>query len=353
MLHPEPIQLPVAAIDIGFFSTKFTLGDGQDNQILVDQFPSLTTVPTTVVKDLAGMPPMDGCSIPLDGTNFWVGKSINQLVNSSFGARSANKNFSTTQAYKALMLGALYYICRHHGSTDGMVINQLVLGLPLTTVFTHADGLTAMASGHHRVPVPGREGEFMTVTVKSVVVISQPQGALMSLHRKLGRKITDEEVLILDMGGGTFDWLLSEGMRPRIAKSDAAEQGALACAAAICDVIDPSFKSDPNIIKRVDTVMREGAEFLDLDGERHEMAKLWPAADSLIKGALDQMDMKLGSTATIQHVWLTGGGAHLLARCIASKFPKLKSRIHEDTDPVYSNVKGFHILGQRLQRMGA
>lgn len=345
------VNLDAIGIDVGYFSTKFTLG-GEPNPhgqpVVVDQFPSLTPTPTTTLQNLPGAIPHDGCTVHVGGLRYFIGKSSGQLVGSEFGFRPANQNFSTTSGYQALLHGALYYIARHHRADKGLVISQLVLGLPLTTVFTHAKALVELATRTHAIPNPFDDSGLIDVRICKTTVLAQPQGALLSMGARLGKSILDKEVLILDMGGGTFDWFLCAGMRPRTAACGASTTGAIACAGAVCDRIDPSYKSDPNIMKRVDLAMREGLEYLELDGVKHCMADLWPAADAVLYSALEQLELKVGSTATVHHIWPTGGGAKLLARVLPTKFPKLVGRIELDSDPVYSNVKGFHLLAQRL-----
>jgi hypothetical protein len=177
MQSHQPINIKFTGIDVGFFSTKFSRGttDSDSNQqIEVDQFPSLAPVPTTPPIQLPGTLPHDGGFIHVDGTNYWVGKSVGQLVRSGFGIRNANPNFSRTPEYKALLLGSFYYMARHHGAKHGLVIDNLVLGLPLTTVFTHATDLKAMAQGEHLIPVPGDESRQMKVVVKRVAVLIDP-----------------------------------------------------------------------------------------------------------------------------------------------------------------------------------
>ena len=355
MQSHQPINIKYAGTDVGFFSTKFSLGtvDGDATQkILVDQFPSLAPVPTTPPVQLPGTLPYDGGFIPVDGANYWVGKSVGQLVRSSFGIRNANRNFSRTGEYKALLLGSFYYMARHHGAQHGLVIDNLVLGLPLTTVFTHSADLKAMAQGEHLIPVPGDEDRQMTVQVKRVAVLSQPQGALMTFQRKLDKQVRNQELIVADMGGGTFDWFVSEGLRPTVAACGAAEYGALSAAAAMCDVLDASYKANPKIMKLMDVAMREDAPTIELRGEQHEMSKLWGAAEAVVMSGLSQMDNQVGNTDSVKHVWLTGGGAFLLAKYMPKKFPHLTSRIQIDTDPVYSNVKGFHMLAQEMHLGG-
>ena len=167
--------LHAIGIDVGYYSTKFTLGRSTTSEgqpILTDQFPSLTPSPTIRPQDLPGALPHDGCVIAIAGVNYFIGKSTSQLVGSSFGYRPANQAFSGSPGYKALLLGALYYIARQHKVDQVLEINELVLGLPMTTVFTHTPALAAMAKGIHTIPSPTRTGNTVEVRIHQVHVIA-------------------------------------------------------------------------------------------------------------------------------------------------------------------------------------
>jgi plasmid segregation protein ParM len=307
--------------------------------------PSLAPCLSGPVHDLPAATQHDGVLLELDGVGYFVGKSSPHLVDGRGGLRAATTDYSETPSYKALLLGALYYIAKKKGATGSLTIQQLTLGLPLSTVFTHATRLKKMAQGEHTLPCPSGKGTIM-VYVKNVVVVAQPQGALTSLARKLGKSITKERVLVLDMGGGTFDWFVADGMRPNYLLSGAAPMGVLACASAICDKLDPNYKSDTAVMAKVDKALRERSPSVRITGQDLDMAALWPVAENVLKSAIDQMMKKVGSLAGMDHILLTGGGAELLFRCVPSTLRRYESIITVDSDPLYSNVRGFHLIAQ-------
>lgn len=351
---PASLTLNTSAIDVGFYSTKFVLGrstnDGAQT-ILVDQFPSFTPSPASRPQDLEGMVPFDGATIEVDGLQFYVGKSSQQFVDASFGFRTASKDFCKTAGYKALWLGAIHYLARHYQVTEQLTLKHLAVGLPISTVFSHSKELTASVIGRHMVESPINKSQKIEVVIENVHVVAQPMGALLGLSARLGPSISDRQVLILDMGGGTFDWLLTDGLRPRPANSGAANLGTLECAGALCDQIDPALKSDPCALMLVDQALRVGSTVLTLEGTEYSVEELFPAAEAVLQSALEQMDRRLGSTSTVQHVLLSGGGAPLLKRVLTKRYPKLLGRLTLETDPVFSNVRGYFLLSERLAKI--
>lgn len=346
---PKNLVVPAAGIDVGFFQTKFTAGAGPDGKLAVDMFPSLVPTATVRYTDLPGMTRSDCVVLPHDGVDYLVGKSAPDYMNAAGMLRAPSQDFSNTPRYRALLLGALYYIAKQHGVDGSLTIECLCLGLPMSSLAQHAAGLRSMATGTHQLPSPLNSGATIPVHVKKVVVIAQPQGALFNMALQSGRPIpSDQRTLILDMGGGTFDWLMSVGYKPQFSLSDAAPLGALAAAAAVCDKLDPTYRKDPAMIAKVDTALRTGAQKLSVLGVDHDMKKLWPAAIGVVADALEEMAKKLGQLASIDQVLITGGGAELVARALPKALPQLQRLAKIDSDPVTSNVRGFYVAAQNF-----
>lgn len=343
----KPVFLPAIGIDVGFFATKFSLGRAQsNNHIQVDQFQSLTQPVRGGLQSFGQGVERDGALFETEvGVRHYVGKDILNNVN-NFGTRAVIANFSESSAYKALFLGALFYIARHHAVEKQLVIKKLVAGLPLNTVYTHSGGLKTMMEGLHTIPHPRDEGRTLQVEVKSALVVAQPQGALINHGVSKHGKPSDHNSLTLDMGGGTFDWFVSKGVMPNHQRCGAAPIGALACAAAVCDQIHPDLKDDAEIMARVDTALREGAEEVLITGRKYKVADFWPAVRGVLQDALEQMQKKVGSLHSIDSILLTGGGSKLLNKVIAEALPDFKHLLVTDEEPVFSNVRGFHMIAE-------
>ncbi len=170
----------------------------------------------------------------------------------------------------------------------------------------------------------------------------------MSYSYQLAKNIAKEKVLVLDLGGGTFDWFISDCMKPNYLLCGAAPVGALACVTAVCDLLHPRYKSDPTVLNKVDIALRENAEFVLIAGTEHPLKDLWPTVRSVVKEGLEQMLIKVGSLDGMDRILLTGGGAKLLEQSAISVLSEYKQMMVIDTDPVSSNARGFHLIAQMV-----
>lgn len=351
-MHAEfkPVTIPALAVDVGFFSTKYTLGRaiGKDsNDIQVAQFPSITPRIFNGMSTLPITDSLNGVVIEVEpGVSHFVGEDVLNAVR-AHGTRAVIQNFSETSGYKALFLGALFNVARHFKTGSELVVKQLVVGLPLTTLYTHHQSLKTFVEGEHVIPSPSNRNGKIKVVIKQALVVAQPQGALFNHGvAKLGGAPSDSTTLVLDMGGGTFDWFVSKGGVPNHQRCGAAPIGALACATAVCDQIHPDLKDDSEILARVDLALRQGAKTVKITGRNLEMQQYWPAVKGVLQDAIEQMQKSVGSLRSIDAILLTGGGAKLLAKVAADMLPEFSHLMEVDANPVESNVRGFHIIAE-------
>ena len=345
----KPITIPALAADVGFFATKFTLGrtaNKDHSEIVVSQFPSVTPRIFNELNSLPNAAALDGVVIEVEpGVSHFVGKDVMHAVK-GHGTRAVIPNFSETSSYKALFLGALYYVAKHYGATTELVIKHMVVGLPLSTLYSHNESLKTFVEGQHTIPSPTNPNGQIKVTILRAMVVAQPQGALFNqVVNKFGAP-ADSTTLVLDMGGGTFDWFVSKGPIPNHQRCGSAPIGALACATAVCDQINPNLKDDNEILSRVDRALREGSQTVKITGRDLEMQKYWPAVKGVMQDAIEQMMKSVGSLHNIDAILVTGGGAKLLAKVAADMLPEFAHLMEVDSNPVESNVRGFHVISE-------
>lgn len=344
-----------AAIDIGFYSVKVALSKTSGDvttQILTKSFPSFAPrVKGQEQQHLPGSAKPDGIVVTVDQVRYFVGPSSINMVDGSGATRSSNENYSRSAAYKALFLGSLYYIAQHFKASGSLTIDTLVMGLPLTTVFQQADALIEMSTGTHTIPSPTNPEENLQIHVKNVTVVAQPQGAVVNykFHQGKNRIKDDHNILVMDMGGGTFDWFLCNGIFvPNYNRCDATQIGSLNCSAAVCDQIKDTFKTSPIAMDRVDKALSNNSETFEIGGEEYMMADYWPTVRSLVIDALNQMKNKVGDIEVMDHILLTGGGASILDRVCKEVMADRQKVIRIDGDPVFSNVKGFFEIAEMV-----
>jgi plasmid segregation protein ParM len=342
---PQHIAIDGLGIDIGFFSTKFTTGkrDKKTGEAEVRQFPSVAPRIAGTMRHIALMDKLKGAVIEVEpGVLHFVGDDVYQVASTS-GSRGVTADYSRSSDYKALFLGVLFHIAKEHGATNTMEIDTVVAGLPISTIYTHAADLSALIQGAHQIPSPVDPEQLLTVHIRHAMVIAQPQGALVSRGVETsGAGGSDLNTLVLDMGGGTFDWFVAKGVRPNRSLSGAVSIGALACAGAICDEIKSGLRENPEIMARVDRALRENSRTVLISGIEHEMASFAPIVSRVMADAIEQMRKSVGSLDSMDKILLTGGAAKLLLKGIEATLGAYTHLIHIDKEPVSSNVRGFH-----------
>lgn len=202
-------------IDVGYGHTKW-VSISEEGEIKRGSFLSVAPLTTKErCSDLTGMSSLKAVTVAVDGNNYVVGKDARLEADSNY-SRSRLANYSQTPGYHALMLGAMS-IC---GLRE---IDQLVIGLPLSTASTYGSALVQKYRCEHLIGSTHAKRKI-EVNVKNVTVNSQPAGAMIyavSLNPEL-RKSTN---LVIDIGYFTMDFLICEGMKPSYARSGAVQGG--------------------------------------------------------------------------------------------------------------------------------
>lgn len=350
-------RLKHAAIDLGFYQVKLAMSRATGplgSEIVTSMFNSYA--PTVDKNQLAHMEmakdAADGALFEVNDVAYFVGASAMNMFDATGYARVSNEKYCTTPTYKALFLGALWQLAKSRNATGGLTIDSLVLGLPFTTLIQQHVTVRDMALGEHRIPSPFKPNHQINVTVKSATVVAQPQGGAVNYANSEGRNLVKphHKILVLDMGGGTFDWFVCNGeFQPNYALSDATPIGTLNCAAKVLDQIKPSFKNNPDLMERVDSALRLGQDEFEIGGQSYKVADYISHVEGLISKAITTMRGKVGDLDVFDHILLTGGGAELLGRFCAQSLEGRQRVIRMDSDPVFSNVKGFYIISELLE----
>ena len=345
-------QIPVVALDIGYFSVKGASRREKNDTIKAFQFPSQCSHVSSMHKTSMGMAALSGANVTVNGSEYFVGQDV-VLQTSARQTRAITENYADSPEYKALFLGGLYYILRDYAGElrgkDEVEIRRMVAGLPMNTLGTHEAKVRELFEGTHVVPSPFGDGTFK-VHIKSVNVIPQPQGAMVSTGARQKTmnldRFFDQNMLVLDMGGGTFDWFLVTKRKILHNRSGAYQKGVLTCVNMVCDRIKPGIKDDPLVVERVDEAIREGYEEITLGGKKYRMDDYLPIADAVLTECLNSMRNAVLSLESIDLIIFTGGGGKRLHHVAQKLMPDLAGIMALDTDPVFSNVRGFYVLGE-------
>jgi plasmid segregation protein ParM len=352
MQQARSLILNSIGIDVGFYTTKYTTGRSSataalGSKILTGAFPSVTAPSHDHRLNNAGY--LDGVNIKLKYQSYLVGRSASDLVDAAGLYRAASEDYCKSEQYVALLSGAYWHIAREHKVSRTLQIENLVVGLPLNTVFDHADDLEKLCAGRHVLPAPHNPADDISVEVNNVVVVAQPQGAVVNYINGLpaGKIKPHHLVLVFDMGGGTFDWFVCKGdYNPRYKLCGAHNVGTLNCAAVVCSSIKDSYKRSTVAMERADIALRTGEETFEIGGRTYKTSDYWPKVIALMSASLAQARSMIGDFDLIDHIVLTGGGSPILARALAVLAPEILERVTQDPDPVFGNVRGFHQIAE-------
>lgn len=153
------------------------------------------------------------------------------------------------------------------------------------------------------------------MTVNHVTVMVQPQGALLNFGAQNPQSGARKGwTLVVDAGGGTLDWFVSQGRVPNWARSGAYPKSMLACAYAVADQIDPDYKNQFEVIEIIDEAIRHRSESFKLAGDEYQMSQFQSSIDAVLRESVDAMLSTIESTAAVSTVLMTGGGAKVFPR---------------------------------------
>lgn len=344
-MNQSPLVIGARSIDVGYFNVKFTLGRpaSHGGPAPVGNFPAIAPVLRSgAARHMEGVAQPEGCVVPIHGVTYFVGPGAAQR-GSGTDARLVKEDYATSDRYLALLRGALWRIACDAGDTKDVVIRRLGLGLPLNTYFDAAQPLRDRAVGEH---VVGTGANERRITVEQARVIVQPQGTIIHFGYTNGGKPLDGVTMVVDPGGGTLDWYLSERTTPYWERSGAYPKAMLACAYAVADRVDPGWRDQAAIVDRIDRAIREQRSSFTVQGQEIQMAEHRPAVEQVLDESIDQMLTAVGKLDDVDHLLFTGGGASVFSARLQKKYPRLKKITRMDVDPIYSNVRGFQVVAE-------
>lgn len=346
---------PIArAIDVGYGLVKYTTGNGKSG-VSYHCFPSIA-IPAGHQSELGlGARGRNTFRVPVESGLFEVGAEIHLATSGTDYGRSVRDDFLYTSVYHALVLGALNYM---HDAGD-RTIDVLVLGLPVNQWIDPArrEYLQEKFVGSHAL------GHDKTIVIKEVIIQAQPMGGYIDLavHAKdMAAQVAQQglapinfaalassNVLVVDPGEHTLDWLLVQEGNPHESASGAASG---AGRHRIVNAVMTAMKADlerplgPDIHARLNMALLKGGE-LKLSGEVIDLSKY----DSIVRAAIvdpinQMLDNLGGKQETLDLIVVVGGHPDSYRDELRRLFPKIPCVIPPNA--LMSNVRGFYEIGQ-------
>ncbi len=322
----------VRAIDVGYSWTKYTVAGESLDQIRCRAFPSLA--PRASGRDLAldGRARRQTVQVPIEGLEFEVGPEA-ALVQEAFHTMPLDDTYTETPEYLALLRGALRLMRVE-------AVDLLVVGLPVALFRQRRAALERRLTATHAV------GDGSAVDVKSVSVLAQPVGALLSaaIENEALQHLKGTRNLIVDVGWRTFDWVVTSGPKILDKRSDSIAKSMFDIVDAIARVIghDLGAQLGPFDYARIDEALRKSgpARFF---GRPLDLKPYLGLGQRVADESVTAMRRLVQEGTDIDNIVLAGGGAFFFRDAIARAYPK--HLLTELPEAFFANCRGFHIAG--------
>lgn len=353
----------IRAIDAGYGLTKFIKGVGEDGSLACGHFPSMAVPSDPATMRSLSIRDRNTIDVTIGDAQYEVGVDVLQAQTGNDVGREIGENWSRSDMYRAVMLGAMHYM-------DTPKIDTLVLGLPVNQYLSEdrCKQLAKEYTGEFKLP-GGR-----TVTIKDVVIRPQPFGgyvdmgnhldlinkgikALKKEHKNVaideiedaGALVENHCVLIVDPGEHTLDWLLVDRGQINTKASGAASDSGRhrivrdvqrALENDLARQINPSNQPRINEALRTGQPLRLGGQQIDL--KQYDTVVAQSVADPIsrliegLRGLDDRVDLIL----------VVGGHPQIYERALRERFPY--TPVIVPADSLYANVRGFQRMGEAL-----
>lgn len=126
-------------------------------------------------------------------------------------------------------------------------------------------------------------------------------------------------------------------------RSGGAPGGASHVYKSIASLIAKKESEPVDDIERIDKCLRERKPLL-FYGKDIDLAPYLEQSQAVINSTVKDMQNRVGRTADLRSIVLTGGGAALYEPAIRAAFPRVQLDVLEA--PCYANAKGFLIVGE-------
>lgn len=308
----------VLAIDVGYGHVKWisSTGNGEKKKGMFPSVAAITTRDRSIESN--GMLNLRTVTVNIGDHNYVVGRDAYLETDAHF-SRTRLSDYSQTNGYRALMLGAM--------AISGLrEIDQLVIGLPLSTLPTYHGHLQDYYKGEHLVGASGAKRKN-AIAVENVTVTSQPAGAIIHAA-KLDATLRKKTNLVIDVGYFTVDYLMCQGLKPFYARSGAVEGGMSSyydhLGGAVIEQLAKSGFAKKSAIDhfRLEKALTEGTrsdngtmKYTLMAGNRAvDISESVSKAKIQLEGYVDRIVTGMGSNSleTVNSIILAGGGGAFL-----------------------------------------
>jgi plasmid segregation protein ParM len=273
--------------------------------------------------------------VSVGGQHYEVGPDAH-LASDKASSRVLNSSYITSDQYQALLLGSLSYM-------NADKIDLLVLALPVEN-WSRREELKQLMKGSHTV---NKKNYF----IKDVWVIVQPLGGLMAYANRIGQngydELKEQTILSVDPGFGTFDYVLSRGLKLNESRSGGSELGMSAVLNECSKTLRQAF---PNLndfpIEKIDEAFYKNDGFIRISGKRYPFPEckgktvdgkkvdvvfdLTSDIQNVTTNAVTKLKNTVGNGGDIDLIILMGGPHKVYLDALQTAYPDHEIVILED-----------------------
>jgi len=339
----------IRALEVGFGTTSLTTGTDDRNRPKILTFPSFVAqVDPTKAGLNAGLNTRNTVTVSINDNKYEVGPDAH-LAADKTSNRVLNSTYISSVQYQALLFGSFVYM-------DTPKIDLLVLALPVEN-WSRRDELTKLVLGDHEI-------NGQKYSVKNVWVITQPMGGLLAYANQIGQagfnEIRDMNILSVDPGYGTFDFITSTGLKVNDARSGGEELGMSAVLDSVGKILRTCF---PNLndfpIEKIDEAFWKNNGFIRISGKKYPFPvcsgktsdgkptdikfDITGAVNQVTNAAVTKLKNKVGSGGDLDLIILMGGPHKVYLPALQKAYPDHEIVIVKN--PLSSICEGMHYGG--------
>lgn len=320
----------LSAIDIGYNAVKALATNGRRAH-----FPSVVGTPSRKTFSIA-QAEHGSMSITMRDQRVWPAGST-ALKQSAYTTGRRDPGWVLTDSWRVLLCAAFSELHRATTSTN------VVVGLPLEDYQAYAEPLQKALVGDHRFKRNG--GNWQTITVEEVVVITQPYGSLLDQAMTDNGRIRDNAfstgmVGIADLGGSTLNLLVTDALEEIGQWTQGDKLGLLKALDAIARDIRTAYPGITPRAREVSQWLADGT--FPYHGERIDIYHLAePHLGPLVQMVLNRLSEAWPEPGRYGSVLLTGGGAMALGQMLRSRMNGVYPEVVIAEDAHFANVRGY------------
>lgn len=333
----------ILSVDVGYGNTKAVWGDESNLEIC---FKSLTPSTSIDQKSMEGSSAnqLNRVQIDVGGNAYLVGPDAYM----SGGTFHLDPDFVQRNEYLALLRGSIHYMFKQTGVVT-RELDGMVLGLPVSSFARMKPLLMKVARFEHPVPVPDQFktdcGHTVMVTVKNVIILPQPIGALRFNAESrqtgaIGVSNSDAVSLVINPGYDTFDWLVSKGFQTDLARSGSFQGGVSQLLREVSSVAGMKLGVGHIDAFECETALETGV--LHINGRKIPFTEFVEVAEKAAAEVVDRFISALDKRRRFDHIIMTGGGAKFYERALRKRLPDYNITVAKDS--VMHNARGFRMI---------